>query len=116
MLSFRIHVFNVTLSFSLDIPVPSLKNMTPWLDVFPTERVKLRCGMKNSSDDWKYTWYRGSEFVPNGNTDTSILLISSVSASDSGNYSCSGTLKARPVNSTSSSELLLKVYGEIFYG
>ncbi|KAF1390447.1 hypothetical protein PFLUV_G00058140 [Perca fluviatilis] len=97
----------------LEIPVPSLKLVTPWLDVFPSERVKLSCVMDDTSD-WTYTWYKGSlpvradnvSFDSNGAT----LSISSASAAHVGQYICKGHLKDRSVNSSSSSGLDLKVY------
>uniref|UniRef100_A0A7N5ZV09 Ig-like domain-containing protein n=1 Tax=Anabas testudineus TaxID=64144 RepID=A0A7N5ZV09_ANATE len=98
------------------IPVPSLENVSNWLDVFPTEDVKLSCGMTTNRTHWKYTWYKdGKEF----NNDVSFdldrtnLSISHASHSHRGRYSCMGKLKARPVSSSFSSELTLKVYGEI---
>lgn len=103
---------------SSEIPVPALKNLTQWLDVFPTERVSLSCGM-DSTSAWKYTWYRdGSKLPGNDHTvaldsDGTILNIGSASAEHSGEYSCSGTLKSRPVHSNRSSTLTLRVYGEV---
>uniref|UniRef100_A0A3P8UF19 Ig-like domain-containing protein n=1 Tax=Cynoglossus semilaevis TaxID=244447 RepID=A0A3P8UF19_CYNSE len=100
-----------------EIPVPALKNLTQWLDVFPTERVSLSCGM-DSTSAWKYTWYRdGSKLPGNDHTvaldsDGTILNIGSASAEHSGEYSCSGTLKSRPVHSNRSSTLTLRVYAE----
>ncbi|XP_076597526.1 hemicentin-1 [Chaetodon auriga] len=96
------------------IPVPSLKQQTPWLDVFPTESVKLSCGMDGSSD-WRYSWSKDGKSVQADNivsfdSDGTTLSISSASASHSGGYSCSGKLKSRSVVSSSSSALTLGVY------
>ncbi|XP_071332393.1 cell adhesion molecule CEACAM5 isoform X2 [Trachinotus anak] len=97
-----------------EIPVPSLKNMTQWLDVFPSESVKFWCGM-NGSSDWKYTWYKDEQEVQpddtvSFDTDKTTLSISSASASHRGQYSCLGKLKSRSVTSTVSSGLALSVY------
>ncbi|XP_044065660.1 basement membrane-specific heparan sulfate proteoglycan core protein isoform X2 [Siniperca chuatsi] len=98
-----------------EIPVPFLKLTTPWLDVFPTESVKMSCGM-NGSSDWTYTWYKGGQKVQADNTivsldsDGTTLSISSASASQRGQYNCSGKLKSRSVSSSISSGLTLDVY------
>lgn len=100
-----------------EIPVPTLDKVTEWLDVFPTETVKLRCQMQ--SDGWTFTWYKDTEevraddIVKNG-TSGSTLSIKSASASHRGHYTCSGEMKSRSVSSTHSSEVTLHVYGEIF--
>ncbi|XP_054464456.1 carcinoembryonic antigen-related cell adhesion molecule 5 [Anoplopoma fimbria] len=97
-----------------EIPVPSLNLSTPWLDVFPTERVKLICRMDGTTD-WKYTWFKDKQPVQADNTasfdlDAATLSISSASASRRGQYSCSGKLKSRSVSSILSSGLTLDVY------
>ncbi|XP_034000611.1 titin-like isoform X4 [Trematomus bernacchii] len=98
-----------------EIPVPSLKPITQWQDVFPTEGVKLSCGMDGSSD-WKYTWFRNGQLVRKEDevlyfgSDAATLSISSASASQRGQYSCSAQLKSRSVSSNSSSETTLEVY------
>ncbi|KAI9530687.1 hypothetical protein NQZ68_000177 [Dissostichus eleginoides] len=97
-----------------EIPVPSLKRITPWLDVFPTEGVNLTCGMDVSSD-WTYTWFRDGQLVKadkvlSFGSDAANLSISSASASQRGQYSCSAQLKSRSVSSNSSSETTLEVY------
>ncbi|XP_070825108.1 cell adhesion molecule CEACAM5 [Chaetodon trifascialis] len=96
-----------------EIPVPSLKQQTPWLDVFPTESVKLSCGMDGSSD-WKYIWNKdgksvGPDNIVSFDSDRTTLSISSASTSHSGQYTCSGILKSRSVRSSFSSALQLHV-------
>uniref|UniRef100_A0A8C2ZIF9 Ig-like domain-containing protein n=1 Tax=Cyclopterus lumpus TaxID=8103 RepID=A0A8C2ZIF9_CYCLU len=100
-----------------EIPVPSLKLITPWLDVFPTESVKFNCWMDGSTD-WKYMWFKDSKLVLEDNTasfNAATLSISSASASHHGRYSCSGKLKSRTVSSVFSEGLTLDVYGEDFF-
>ncbi|XP_034392960.1 titin-like isoform X2 [Cyclopterus lumpus] len=95
-----------------EIPVPSLKLITPWLDVFPTESVKFNCWMDGSTD-WKYMWFKDSKLVLEDNTasfNAATLSISSASASHHGRYSCSGKLKSRTVSSVFSEGLTLDVY------
>ncbi|KAM9350973.1 cell adhesion molecule CEACAM5 [Symphorus nematophorus] len=99
------------------IPVPSLTQQSPWLDVFPTENVKLSCDMDRSSN-WRYTWYKDEQQLKAENavsfeSDSATLSISSASASHRGRYRCSATLKTRHVNSNFSSELTLDVYDTI---
>uniref|UniRef100_A0A3Q1FKB8 Titin-like n=1 Tax=Acanthochromis polyacanthus TaxID=80966 RepID=A0A3Q1FKB8_9TELE len=96
-----------------EIPVPSLKKVTQWLDVFPTEGVKFSCEMPTSSD-WTYTWYKDTKVQTNASMtygqDKSTLTIHSASPSHRGNYSCSAKLKIRSVKTSRSSELRLDVY------
>lgn len=105
-------------SFPLEIPVPSLRPQTSWLDVFPTEFVKLSCGMDGTTD-WTYTWYKDRQKVQADNvsfdSDAMTLSIESASASHAGRYECSGKLKSRSVYSNLSSERTLDVYGEIIF-
>uniref|UniRef100_A0A3B4ZD63 Titin-like n=1 Tax=Stegastes partitus TaxID=144197 RepID=A0A3B4ZD63_9TELE len=98
----------------LEIPVPSLKPVTQWLDVFPEEGVELSCGMPESSE-WTYTWYKDTKEVqadekPHFGKDKATLTFKSASTSHRGKYRCSGKLKSRSVNSNPSSEVTLHVY------
>ena len=102
----------------LEIPVPHLENMTPWLDVFPTESVKLSCGMQGGSG-WTFTWYKAGEKVQADDAvsfdlDGSTLSISSASAKHEGPYKCRGHLQDRSVSNYSST-LTLTVYGEVSF-
>ncbi|XP_008302306.1 titin-like [Stegastes partitus] len=97
-----------------EIPVPSLKPVTQWLDVFPEEGVELSCGMPESSE-WTYTWYKDTKEVqadekPHFGKDKATLTFKSASTSHRGKYRCSGKLKSRSVNSNPSSEVTLHVY------
>ncbi|XP_075952522.1 Fc receptor-like protein 5 [Anarhichas minor] len=97
-----------------EIPVPSLKLITPWLDVFPTESVKFSCGMDGTAD-WNYRWFKDKQPVQADSTasfglDAATLSISSASASHHGRYSCSGKFKSRDVTSNCSDGLTLDVY------
>ncbi|GLD46134.1 titin-like isoform X2 [Lates japonicus] len=97
-----------------EIPVPSLKLETPWLDVFPTERVNFSCGME---DNWIYTWYKDGKAIHSDGTvstssDGATLNITSAATSHRGQYSCSGKLnsKTRSVTSHASPGVTLSVY------
>ncbi|XP_054905536.1 titin [Poeciliopsis prolifica] len=96
-----------------EIPVPRLSHKTPWLDVFQTESVQLSCRMEGSSG-WTFVWYKDSKEYHGGTVTNSgaegILSISQASPSHRGQYSCSGRLTGRSVNSTRSSALELHVY------
>ncbi|KAM4610085.1 B-cell receptor CD22-like isoform 1-T1 [Polymixia lowei] len=95
-----------------EIPVPSLQRKTPWLDVFPTESVKLHCEVKSSSE-WNYRWFRGGRGLQaDSSMSGGILSIHSASVTDSGEYKCRGRHKSRSVSTKSSSGLTLKVYDE----
>ncbi|XP_026009156.1 hemicentin-1 [Astatotilapia calliptera] len=96
-----------------EIPVPTLKLVTKWPDVFPTESVNMICEMQTDSADWTYAFYRDVTEVQHYNSDKGRnLSITSASTSDGGNYSCSGKLKSRDVYSTKGSPLNLHVYAE----
>lgn len=108
--------FYIRCHFFLEIPFPKLETRTSWLDVFPTESVRLSCEMDGSSD-WMFTWYRDGREVHAGqgvsfDQDATVLSINSASASHCGQYSCSGKHKQRPVSSEMTSGLQLDVYGE----
>lgn len=100
--------------YFLEIPVPTLKLVTKWPDVFPTESVNMSCEMQTDSADWTYAFYRDGTKVQDYNSDKGRNL-TSASTSDGGSYSCSGKLKSRDVYSTKSSPLKLHVYGEICF-
>ncbi|CAJ1085138.1 titin [Xyrichtys novacula] len=101
-----------------EIPAPSTKLKTQWLDVFPSESVKLSCemdGRTEVSSDWSYTWYKDDQKVQNDDNitfkqDGGTLSIKSASTSHRGRYSCSAKLKSRSVYSSKSSGLTLDVY------
>ncbi|XP_067096977.1 Fc receptor-like protein 5 [Osmerus mordax] len=98
------------------VPVPSLELLSGWLDVFPSERVELRCGVQDSSD-WTYTWTRGGQKVGSDqtvsiNSEGATLSIVSAEQKHSGEYSCLGQHKTRPVTTESSKSVSLSVYDE----
>lgn len=100
-----------------EIPDPDVTLVTNWLDVFPSESMKMRCG-KNMNTNWKYTWYKDGQEVRSLDTvsfdpDQTTLSIGSASSLHHGRYSCSAKLKTRSVNSIISPELTLSVYGKI---
>ncbi|XP_029975297.1 titin [Salarias fasciatus] len=104
-----------------EIPVPSLRSVTRWLDVFRSESVTLGCGMELNSSVWTYEWYKDAEKVNDDKTvsfgsDRATLSIAVDSVSQSGNYSCSGKLKSgsarRSVSSKASPPLALQVYDD----
>ncbi|XP_076022710.1 basement membrane-specific heparan sulfate proteoglycan core protein isoform X2 [Genypterus blacodes] len=98
-----------------EIPVPSLNQKTAWLDVFPSESVKLSCGVQGNSD-WTYTWYKDDQKLQAGNSvsfelDGAVLSVQSASASHGGQYQCQGRHKSRSVLTNVTSGLTLTVYG-----
>lgn len=106
----------LSVPLSLEIPVPSLSRVTGWLDVFPTERVELRCEIPGSLS-WTYSWYKDTNEIGAGqgwlfDSNRATLTIDSASAKHKGQYTCKGQLKDRSVTSNSSPELSLTVYGK----
>lgn len=106
-------------SLFVEIPIPSLKLITPWSDIFLTESVKFNCGM-NGSPDWIYTWYKNRQEVQvdkvaSVDSNGATLSIRSASAERAGQYNCKGHLNDRSVNSSFSSGLTLTVYSEFSF-
>lgn len=86
--------------------------------MFPTETVKMKCEM-NDSSDWTFTWYKGAQMVQADNvvsfdSNEASLSINSASAAHEGIYQCVGHLNERSVSSNLSSEHVLTVYGEFY--
>ncbi|KAI1892949.1 hypothetical protein AGOR_G00138770 [Albula goreensis] len=87
-------------SVTLDISAPQQAELTVqsgWTEVFPTERVTLRCEIQGSSTEWMYRWYRDGQELPvdkadssSGNGDTYTIL--SANQSHNKNYTCRGQL------------------------
>ncbi|XP_020785663.2 hemicentin-1-like [Boleophthalmus pectinirostris] len=97
-----------------EIPIPSVSNLTSWLDAFPTETVKLRCGMETSASDWSYTWSKDGQMIKSEDNmkidqDGSVLTIVS-SVSHTGEYSCMANHKKRLVKSNYGLGIRLEVY------
>ncbi|XP_056443473.1 hemicentin-1-like isoform X2 [Gadus chalcogrammus] len=97
-----------------EIPVPSVALQTPSSAVFTSESVELNCSMEDSPDLWTYTWYRGGHEVVQGagvsfGSEGSDLTISQVRPEHAGQYTCTGQLKGRPVNSEPSKPQSLEV-------
>ncbi|KAG9332413.1 hypothetical protein JZ751_014511, partial [Albula glossodonta] len=104
---------SVTLDIST-IPQAELTVQSGWTEVFPTERVTLRCEIQGSSTEWMYRWYRDGQELPvdkadssSGNGDTYTIL--SADQSHTGLYTCRGELTERGVQSTFSSAVKLSV-------
>ncbi|KAM9855252.1 Fc receptor-like protein 5 [Aulostomus maculatus] len=98
----------------LEIPVPTLQLQTEWPDVFPTESVKMSCGVQGGPG-WTYTWYRDRDVIKADGTTSSdssgaTLSINSASALHRGEYTCMAHLSGRPVSSNASLGLSLEVY------
>ncbi|KAG9332415.1 hypothetical protein JZ751_014513, partial [Albula glossodonta] len=79
----------------LTLPQAELTVQSGWTEVFPTERVTLRCEIQGSSTEWMYRWYRDGQELPvdkadssSGNGDTYTIL--SADQSHTGLYSCRG--------------------------
>ncbi|KAI1893057.1 hypothetical protein AGOR_G00139960 [Albula goreensis] len=96
------------------LPQAELTVQSGGAEVFPTERVTLRCEIQGSSTEWMYRWYRDGQELPvdkadssSGNGDTYTIL--SADQSHTGLYTCRGELTERGVQSTISSAVKLNV-------
>ncbi|XP_048839575.1 Fc receptor-like protein 5 [Brienomyrus brachyistius] len=98
-----------------DLPQTLLTLQSGWTDLFPTEKVTLRCELPGDSTQWEYKWYRDGQELPadesdsiSVNEDTYIIL--SANLSHAGSYQCSG----RPTRAAGfppiSNSILLSLY------
>ena len=102
--------------FISDVPVPALKLVTPWSDVFPSERVEMSCAVQGSSD-WSFTWYRNGDIV-SGDSAVSLgaegesLTILSATQTHQGLYTCTSHHKTRNIGSGPSNSVDITVHCE----
>lgn len=102
----------------LETPIPQLKALTPWLDVFPSETVELGCGASSTPSDWTYEWQKDEQAMSrnsnsvSSDSDGATLTIDSAASSHRGQYKCRATLKSRQVNTSFSAGLTLHVYDQ----
>ncbi|XP_072558107.1 basement membrane-specific heparan sulfate proteoglycan core protein-like [Paramormyrops kingsleyae] len=101
-----------------DLPQALLTLQSGWTDLFPTERVTLRCELQGDSTQWEYKWYRDGQELPADESDSSraernIYIIHSAGPSHPGKYQCSGRSTRGSVNSPISDPVTLTVHSEI---
>ncbi|XP_048839571.1 Fc receptor-like protein 5 isoform X5 [Brienomyrus brachyistius] len=101
-----------------DLPQALLTLQSGWTDLFPTERVTLRCELQGDSTQWEYKWYRDGQELPADESDSSradrnIYRIHFVGPSHSGKYQCSGRPTRGTVNSPISNPITLTMNWEI---
>ncbi|KAG7463221.1 immunoglobulin superfamily member 1-like [Solea senegalensis] len=90
-----------------DPPTPSLKLLSPWLNVFKGERVELLCEVHGP--DWSYTWYKQQQKLQLDVSEPS-LNITEVTNADAGVYTCKVHLESRNVISSFSNGQTVVVY------
>uniref|UniRef100_A0A8C2PUN3 Zmp:0000001139 n=1 Tax=Cyprinus carpio TaxID=7962 RepID=A0A8C2PUN3_CYPCA len=90
-------------------PKPELSITSEWKTFYPTEKLTLKCSVKEDSDKWGYEWFRNGTPLPKdkdkdislpGNT----LSISSAKAVHSGQYTCKGRHLTRTPVTTGEAE------------
>ncbi|XP_072558503.1 Fc receptor-like protein 5 [Paramormyrops kingsleyae] len=101
-----------------DLPQALLTLQSGWTDLFPTERVTLRCELQGDSTQWEYKWYRDGQELPADESDSSraernIYMIHSDGPSHSGKYQCSGRSTRGSVSSPISDPVTLTLHWEI---
>ncbi|XP_048840183.1 immunoglobulin superfamily member 1-like [Brienomyrus brachyistius] len=101
-----------------DLPQALLTLQSGWTDLFPTERVTLRCELQGDSTQWEYKWYRDGQELPADESDSSRAdrnnyRIHSAGPSHPGKYQCSGRPTRGTVNSPISNPITLTVNREI---
>uniref|UniRef100_A0A3P9LUS1 Ig-like domain-containing protein n=1 Tax=Oryzias latipes TaxID=8090 RepID=A0A3P9LUS1_ORYLA len=88
-----------------DPPIPAVKLLTNWKDVFESERVEMSCEVGVS--DWTFSWYKDG--VPM-NYEMPKLSIPSVTQINKGKYQCKVLLKSRKVSSGLSNSVDINIY------
>lgn len=73
--------------YSAPAPVPSVRRLTRWRDVFPSEKVEFKCSISNSSE-YTFTWSRDGQNITATNLPNGSLLTMTVGEPDSGSYTC----------------------------
>uniref|UniRef100_A0A8C9V562 Ig-like domain-containing protein n=1 Tax=Scleropages formosus TaxID=113540 RepID=A0A8C9V562_SCLFO len=91
------------------LPKAVLSLQSGWTEIFPSEKVTLRCDFQGSSSQWDYKWFKNGQELVNRNGDT--LTIHSAAQSDTGRYSCNGRYRKRTIFSEKSNDVSLKVSG-----
>lgn len=92
-------------------PVPSVSLLTPWHDVFPSEKVEFQCSVSiNNSYEYTFTWSRdGHNILPSNSGDGSLLTVT-VGALDSGSYTCKAHHTATGHQTASGNSEMLTVH------
>ncbi|XP_026055095.1 carcinoembryonic antigen-related cell adhesion molecule 5 isoform X4 [Carassius auratus] len=90
-------------------PKPELSIMSQWKTFYQTEKLTLKCSIKEDSDNWSYEWFRNGaplsqdkDISFSGNT----LSISSVNVVHAGQYTCRGKHQTRKPVTTGEAEAL----------
>lgn len=86
-------------------PVPSVRLLTKWLDVFPSEKVEFECSISNKSE-YTFTWSRDGKEITASNPGDGSLLMMTVDTWSSGIYTCKALHTATGRLATASSEIL----------
>ncbi|XP_052450282.1 carcinoembryonic antigen-related cell adhesion molecule 5-like isoform X9 [Carassius gibelio] len=97
-----------------ELPKPELSIVSQWKTFYPTEKLTLKCSIKEDSNKWDYEWFRNGALLSqdkdisfSGNT----LSISSVNVVHAGQYTCRGKHQTRkPVTTGKTEALQLNVH------
>ncbi|XP_077430957.1 cell adhesion molecule CEACAM5 isoform X3 [Vanacampus margaritifer] len=97
-------------------PIPTMKLLTFWLDVFQMESVELMCDV--GSPNWTFTWHRDGTALQEDpmlvlSLGGSLLNITTASLAHQGRYACKAHLESRRVSSAFSSTASVTVYENI---
>lgn len=93
-------------------PVPSVHLLTPWHDVFPSEKVEFQCNISNSSE-YTFTWSRDGKNILASNSGEGSLLTVTVGALDSGSYTCKAHHTATGHQTASGNSEMLTVHRKL---
>ena len=91
----------------------TLSVVSPQGPYYPGDRVTLRCDIAGDTDWNQYSWFRNSNYIINGQSQT----ITSDLPNHVGQYqyTCDGRRGSRPTTSQSSAPVSITVTGEYSY-
>ena len=98
---------------STALPTATLSVVSPQGPYYPGDEVTLRCDIAEYTDWYWYYWYRGSDPIHNGQSQT--ITISLPVHVGQYQYTCEGERGSRPTTSQRSAPVSITVTGEYSY-
>ena len=95
---------------STALPTATLSVVPPQGPYYPGDDVTLRCDIVEFEDLVWYNWYRGSDNIQNGASQT--ITISLPDHVGQYQYTCEGERRYRPMTSQRSAPVSISITGE----
>ena len=94
-------------------PTATLSVVSPQGPYYPGDEVTLRCDIAGDTDWYWYYWYRGSDPIHNGPSQTTTISLSDYVGQYQ--YTCEGVRESRPEPSLRSAPVSISITGEYSY-